>query len=178
MKKVALVILVFISISSLSAQIDIGSTSSELVSFIELRYQETKKKDPFGTKDLAFEYEIKRYNGKITNLIVSQRNQIIIDLLAKSDITTNYIIEDGIVTSIQTGYPGLTQEYIEEKFDERYGNRKHFDFYFSEDYQYFRCVTFEEGIAVVSNHEAVYPNLGKYMLGEIKKLQEEYKKNQ
>lgn len=174
MKKGILFILLLISSYTLHAQIDIGSSADELLYFLELQYQDTKKRDPFDTKGLKFEYEVKRERGVITDVMVYQKNQIFIDLQAKSNTVTDYEILDNEITGILTSYESLTVEHIEERFDKIYGDYKVEGFYFTEDFRYVRNIFWHNNVASIHYTEALPSYLGNETYGAIREKQLEY----
>lgn len=178
MKSKWLSVLFSVSIQFIFCQNDIGTPIEKFLDFLKYRQKDTKQVDPFGTKGISFEYELKWENSEITNVILHYENSFIIDLRAKSDFDIDYLIKDGQIEEVIYTYFNLPEKYIEGIFDKRYGDRKVFDFYFTEDYKFFRSV-FEsnEGYGSISYSIAEWPYLGKYMLGDVKALQEEYQKS-
>lgn len=174
MKKGILFILVLISSYSLNAQIDIGSSADELLYFLEFRYEEAKKKDPFGTKGISFEYEVKREKGIITDILVYQKNQIFIDLQAKSNTVTDYQILDNKLLGILTSYESLTVEYIEARFDKIYDDYKIDGFFFTEDYKHVRNVFWQESSAAIHYTESLPSYIGRYTYSEVREKQLEF----
>ncbi len=144
---------------------------------LKFKHKNSKSMDPYGTKGISFEYELKWKESKLTNVILNYKNSILIDLKAKSDVIINYGIEDNLIEEITFTYLDLPKKYIERLFDQRYMDRKIYGFYFSEDYKFFRVV-FEsnDGYGAITLSKAEWPYLGRYMLDDIRKLQEKYKK--
>lgn len=178
MKSKSLSALLFLSVQFIFCQTDIGAPVEKLIDFLQYRQNDTKQVDPFGRKGISFDYELKWENNIVTNVILHYKNSFIIDLRAISDFDVDFFIRDGQIEEITYTYFQLPEKYIEEKFDKRYGERKVFDFYFTEDYKFFRSV-FEsnEGYGSIRYSKAEWPYLGKYMLGDIKSLQDEYEKS-
>lgn len=143
---------------------------------LELQTKDSKRSDSFGNQRIPIEYEVIKENGVTTNVLVYRDRQFYIDLKAISDVIIDFHIQEDKIYTVTTFFKDIPIEYIENRFDEMYGDRNWEGFYFTEDFQYFTTVTLEKGMASTTRWESTPFNVGRYTWGNVRQMQEKYKK--
>ena len=136
MKSQWFAILFILSFQFTFSQFEIGMPVDDFLYLLKYKHKNAKSIDRFGTKGISFDYELKWKNSEVTNVILDYRNMVLIDLQAKSDVIINYSIQDGLIEEITFTYLDLPEKYIERIFDQRYGDRKLYGFYFTDLLQF------------------------------------------
>lgn len=134
-------LIIFFSFHTIVSQ-NIGDKAELLLSLFEREYDNRKTKDILKYGELQYTYDVKYgNNGLIEEITVNKKNEIFIDLQARSDITIHHLFKNNILNSTVTNFHNLKVEFLRKKFNEVYGKRKVDDvMFFTPDYRHYRYI--------------------------------------
>lgn len=84
----------------------------------------------------------KKYNdGVLTEIVVYQNKQLFYDLDTIANARVRYVMKNGRLNNILTQFQNVSTDYVRNKFDKYYSKTKVSNYYFTDDYQYYRIVS-------------------------------------
>ena len=145
------VILTFILATSFGQTIEIGQDAREIKQLIEWTTRDRTGYDSYGnSKGNNVVWDVKYFNGQISEVIQCFYRQYLIDFRVSADFCKHYIMENGKLAYVLTQYENLSVSQLKEFFDQSYNDRKAGDLYFSDDYKnYSKIYLHKNGLATV-----------------------------
>ena len=159
---------------------NIGDSANIILYLVDQNFNNRKTKDLLKHGELRYKYDVKYDGSIIREIVVTQKNELFLDLDARSDVKTNYLFYEGVLIESQTEFLDLSYEFVKSKFDVKYGYRNHgYDMYFTPNYKQVRHLFENDGYAVIMFSDYLPSNFHSLEFQQlIIKKQEEYIKNQ
>jgi len=102
-------------------------------------------------------FNVKRFNGAVTEIIISMADEYFYDLGLNSDYSTHYVMKNGVLDNILTEYINLSVEQLRNGFNRTYADKHIEDYYFSDDYRTYKIIYLSKnGIASVKEQLTYY----------------------
>ena len=170
------VVLTFILATSFGQTIEIGQDARVTKQIIEYSTSSRTGYDSYGnSKGNNVVYDVKYYNGEISEVIQCFSRQYLIDFRIQADFCKHYIMKRGKLAYVLTQYENVSVSKLKEYYNQSYEDRKAGDLYFSEDYKtYSKIYHHNNGLATVEWGETNPNDLPLSIKSEIdRKLKEQ-----
>ena len=176
MKKIT-IITAIISLALSTAygqQIKIGQDASYVKQLIQYSTQMRTGYDSYGnSKGNNVDWDVKYYNGEISEVIQCYSQQYLIDFRTVADFCKHYIMDNGRLAYVLTQYENISVSKLKEYFDRSNIDTKAGDLYFSDNFKtYSKIYLHQNGLATVKYTTAKQSDLPKSIRSSIRKKQE------
>lgn len=152
MKRLFLItILLLPYVISTAQTVDIGQDAQYIKALIERSTYEKNKPDSFGNYSSGrVSWDVKYYNGIITDVIQCFKNQFYIDLRMQVDFCKHYVMKNGKLAYILTQYENVSTDKLKEVYDKLNNVHKYNDLYFEEDFKHYSKLYLDKnGLATI-----------------------------
>src|SRR5574344_2105726 len=131
-------IFLLITFYSFGQTIEIGDDANKIKSLIEWSTQDRTGFDSYGnSKGNNVDYDVKYFNGQITDVIQCYSNQYMLDFRIAASFCNHYMMVDEKLASIITQYEDISTNKLTSIYDRLYEGRSSGDYYFTEDYKHY-----------------------------------------
>lgn len=139
MKRLLILIILIFGFEHLKSQsIEIGQDANEVKQFIEWSTRQRTGFDSYGNSmGNNVTWDVKYYNGQITEVIQCYENQVIINLSPSVNFSRHYNMEFGKLANVYTQYENVSVEKLIEKYNKIYEGRIINNLYFENDYRHY-----------------------------------------
>lgn len=160
---------------SFGQTITIGQEAETVRQLVEWNTRNRTGYDSYGnSKGNNVIFDVKYYDGEISEVIQCYKKQFVIDFKMPADFCVHYIMKSGKLSIVITQYENISVLKLKELFDKSYGNRKSGELYFSDDYNnYSKIYLHQNGLATVE-WCAANPN---DLSAEINKKRKDYEED-
>ncbi len=161
-------------------QIKLGEDAFVIKQLIEWSTNERSGYDSSGnSKGNNVEWDVKYYDGKISEVIQCYYNQVLYDLKVRTTYCNHYIMSKGKLSYVLTQYRDLSVSELKKKYDNLYLDSKVEDFYLSDDFKaYNKIYLHKNGLATVEWRNLDTNKLSNSSKTKIKTLKEVSEKKQ
>ncbi|MBL0311020.1 MAG: hypothetical protein IPP77_15545 [Bacteroidetes bacterium] len=139
MKKLTVIIWIALTsaLTVFGQTIEIGMDANKVKQLIHWTTQQRTGYDSYGnSKGNNVDYDVKYYNGQITEVIQCYANQYLLDFRISATFCKRYIMEYG-TAYVLTQYENVSTEVLKSKYENSYGDKRIGDLFFSDDYQHY-----------------------------------------
>ncbi len=153
MKKLTVITAIILQTLSVAhgQTIEIGQDANYVKQLIEWSTRQRTGYDSYGnSKGNNVDWDVKYYNGQVSEVIQCYSQQYLIDFRTVADFCKHYIMENGKLAYVLTQYENISVSKLKEYYDRSYSDKKAGDLYFSDDYKnYSKIYLHQNGLATV-----------------------------
>lgn len=174
-KRTVITSVILLTISTVYGQtIEIGKSAEEIKQLIEWSTRQRTGYDNYGNlKGNNVDWDVKYYDGQISEVIQCYTQQFLIDFRVVADFCKHYIMENGRLAYVLTQYENISVSKLKEYYDRSDNDTKIGDFYFSDSYKtYSKIHLHQNGLATVKWGVAKLSDLPEKIRYEVKRKQE------
>jgi hypothetical protein len=138
-----------------SQNIEIGDDAKKVNTSVEFLVRDHNRVDTYGNQSNSiWEYNVKYFDGKISEVINCCPNQFDIRFELVSDFCVHYIMANDKLNFILTQYINISTKKLIDLYDKYYQTNKIEDFYFTNDYSHYSKIYLsKDGFATVEYRE-------------------------
>ena len=145
MKKITTLILLVLPIVQFAFAQKIGDSAEEVKLGAKLEVENYYKAR--GYHQVRMAYDVRYFNGKISDVILCKENVPILDLGKAVDFCTHYIMEKGYLTNILTQYSNISIRELEEALSRDYKKVDNYYFDSNDTDNYYKTYLSKSGQA-------------------------------
>lgn len=176
MKKLTVITAIILQTLSVAhgQTIEIGQDANYVKQLIEWSTRQRTGYDSYGnSKGNNVDWDVKYYNGQVSEVIQCYSQQYLIDFRTVADFCKHYIMENGKLAYVLTQYENISVSKLKEYYDRSYSDKKAGDLYFSDDYKnYSKIYLHQNGLATVKWAAAKQSDLPEKIRNDIRQKQQ------
>ena len=141
MKKIITLILLIVGIANFSFSQKIGDNAEQIKLGVKSEVENYYRAQ--GYHQVRMAYDVKYFNGKISDVILCKENVPMIDLRKSVDFCTHFIMKSGRLENITTVFSNISLDELEGTMDQTY--TKIGNYYFDDNETYFKIYLSQTG---------------------------------
>jgi len=141
MKKIITLILLIAGIAHFSFSQKIGDNAEQIKLGAKLEVENYYRAQ--GYHQVRMAYDVKYFNGKISDVILCKENVPMIDLGKSVDFCTHFIMKNGLLANITTVFSNISLDELKGTMDQTY--TKVANYYFDDNDTYYKIYLSQTG---------------------------------